>query len=169
MARLSPSLWGLVSKSGQKQDNTSTISHKDAEESSMVEDENEHNAGQENGVPEWCICGQCREMKKEVERVCCKNMEKNHEHELFENHVLTEHNLELAMRTNADFFNYPFDPTRNASWRFNAYRQFIIWVWGKLGRRNRKVVPSCVIWKIRDRFPDASGNYTGFMDVDFSI
>ena len=53
-------------------------------------------------------------------------MEKNHEHKFFENHVLTEHSLELAMQKNADFFNYPFYPKRNASEYFIAYRQFII-------------------------------------------
>ena len=57
--------------------------------------------------PVWCECGKCRMMKKEEECVCCKNCIKNHEHPVFENHVLTEHNLELAMQNNADFLNYP--------------------------------------------------------------
>ena len=106
---------------------------------------------------------------KAEERVCCMNKNKNHQHPLFENHVLTEHNLELAMLSNADQLNYPFDPENNACWRFTAYRQYTMWVWGKLGRRNRKVIPSCVLWKIRDRLPDPSGRYTGFMESDFNL
>ena len=118
--------------------------------------------------PLWCECGgHCCEMQKEEECICCKNYIKNHQHPLFENHILTEHNLELAMQNNADFFNYPFDPSNNGCWRYTAYRQYILWVWGKLGRRNRKVIPSCIVRKIRDRFPDPNGNYTGFMDVDY--
>ena len=120
-------------------------------------------------IPHWCICSKCVDMGNERENVCCRNAFKNHEHALFENHVLTEHNLELAMRSNSDYLNYPFDPNNNACWRFTAYRQYIMWYWGKLGQGNRKVIPSCIVKKIRDKFPDSNKNYTGFLDTEFAL
>ncbi|XP_065059774.1 uncharacterized protein LOC135687196 [Rhopilema esculentum] len=41
-----------------------------------------------------------RDMASEQEKRC-------HNHPLFENHILTEHNLELAMRNNRDHLNFP--------------------------------------------------------------
>lgn len=118
---------------------------------------------------DWCICGHCREMQNEKEQVCCRNKELNHEHPFFEHHVLCEQSLELAMRNNADHLHYPFDPSNPACWRFTAYRQYCLWAWGKLGKHNRKVIPSCIVCRIRDRFPDPNGNYTGFLDVEYNL
>ena len=36
--------------------------------------------------------------------------------------------------------------------------------YGRLGRRHRKIIPSCVVSIIRKEFPEAVGNYTGFKD-----
>lgn len=153
MAKFSPTLWDVVK--------SPVLAHEEipieVEEASHI------------GIPPWCHCQECREMPKAEERVCCENILKNHDHPLFENHVLTEHNLELAMQSSADYLNFPFDSAKNSSWRHIAYRQYILWRWGKLGRRNRKVIPSCIIWKIRDRFPEKDGNYTGFLDVDYNL
>nr|XP_037270088.1 uncharacterized protein LOC119161622 [Rhipicephalus microplus] len=38
-------------------------------------------------------------------------------------------------------------------YRYTAYRQFVRWIWVWLGRRNRKVLPSCVVKEIRNAFP----------------
>lgn len=45
-------------------------------------------------------------------------------------------------------------------YRYTAYRQFVRWIWVWLGRRNRKVLPSCVVNEIRNAFP--SERYAGF-------
>ena len=43
-----------------------------------------------------------------------------------------------------------------------------------LGKGVRRVIPSCVVKRIREEFPSVDGNYTGFKDgeevteVDFS-
>lgn len=147
MAKYSPSLWQQVN---EIVDNTLE----------PVPAENQ---------PDWCVCGQCREMPDERQRVCCMNNGYNHEHPFFETHILLEATLELAMRNNADHLQYPFDPSNPACWRFTAYQQFCLWAWGRLGTQNRKVIPSCCVWKIRDRFPDPVGNYTGFFDVEFNL
>ena len=47
---------------------------------------------------------------------------------------------------------------------YGAYRQYIWWVYGRLGRKRRKVIPACVVLAIQKQFPEADGNYTGFKD-----
>lgn len=52
------------------------------------------------------------------------------------------------------------------SYRYAAYRLFTYWVHDKLGKGVRKVIPSCAVLKIRERFPDPQGVYTGFKLAD---
>ena len=46
------------------------------------------------------------------------------------------------------------------SYRYAAYRQFIWWLYFRLGKGKRRVIPSCVIWTIRECFPESDGLYT---------
>ncbi len=78
--------------------------------------------------------------------------------------VVTPAILDLAMAHYNDFMVY--DQVRdNKAYRHQAYRQFVLQRFGKLGQGNRKVVPSCVLLAIRNRFPDPEGTYTGFKAV----
>ncbi|KAL3889936.1 hypothetical protein ACJMK2_002252 [Sinanodonta woodiana] len=44
----------------------------------------------------------------------------------------------------------------------NQYRQFVSWIWHHLGKGNRRILPSCMVSKIRDTFPDPLSYYVGF-------
>ena len=47
--------------------------------------------------------------------------------------------------------------------RHGCYRQFICWQHCGLGEGIRRVTPNCCVWKIRAKYPEPSGQYTGFM------
>ena len=50
------------------------------------------------------------------------------------------------------------------SCRYTGYRNYIYQKYGSTGKGNRKVIPSCVVWAIRDRYPDPNRVYVGFKD-----
>ena len=53
----------------------------------------------------------------------------------------------------------------NNALRYAAYRQFTWWVYNRLGKGVRRVIPSCAIWAIRDKYPDESDNYAAFHEA----
>lgn len=77
--------------------------------------------------------------------------------------VLDEAVLSLARLYREDVLALPADPDNNRGNRHAGYRQYVLWTYGKLGAGERKVIPSCCVWKIRDKFPEPSGQYVGFV------
>ena len=61
------------------------------------------------------------------------------------------------------FFNFP------RTWRLAAYRQFTWWAHGALGKKNRRVIPACVVKAIRHEFPDETGQYAGFKEAELEL
>ena len=54
----------------------------------------------------------------------------------------------------------------NRSYRFAAYKQYIWWVYGWLGKHKRRIIPSCVIWAIRDKLPEPNEQYISFTEAN---
>ncbi|KAF7221502.1 uncharacterized protein [Nothobranchius furzeri] len=113
--------------------------------------------------PSWCVCLQCRNMATPLEQKCCQQQPQNFTSLL---PLLNEGALRLArriwndVRAEADIRD-PGESHRQ--FRYAAYRNFIVWQYGLLGPGVRIVIPSCCVWKIRDRFPDPNGQYVGFL------
>lgn len=109
----------------------------------------------------WCKCRHCREMNNDTENVCCKRVRCVTLHRSFSNICLDRENLEVTIKERSDFRADEFDFSME-SFRKAGYRRYIIWKYGKLGRGNRRVIPSCVVWAIRYAFPSATGTYMGY-------
>lgn len=144
-------------------------------------------------APSWCTCSFCREMPTMQENVCCGKTPQNchsqlavsfkpndiHTEQLmkriygnnkvlslqdFYTIVLDELVLEVAIRSRNDALAEPRDIDYNKAHRHAAYRQYVMWIHGHLGAGNRKVIPSCCVLRIRDRYPDPSGHYIGYIE-----
>ena len=45
--------------------------------------------------------------------------------------------------------------------RKHCYRLFVTIHYGYLGKGNRKMIPKCVLYGIRNQYPDPDGDYMG--------
>ena len=90
LSELSPSTWNLAK--------------------SIYEGRSELTFESSDSPPTWCTCGKCSVMLNERENVCCNNKTKNHEDPEFHQLVLDEKVLDLAMKGNADWLCYNFNP-----------------------------------------------------------
>ena len=78
-------------------------------------------------------------------------------------YIITEPStLSLQNSYRDDIYVFGDEENYNKALRRAAYRQFTLWRYQYLGANNRRVIPSCCVWKIRDKFPSLSQVYTGF-------
>ena len=120
------------------------------------------------GPPSWCVCQRCREMPTLLEKKCCMQQPASCVSLLpqFDMYVMQEGHLRIARRIWNDVraaVDVQDPGEDNRQFRFEAYRQFIVWRYGTLGAQNRIVIPSCAVWKIRSAWPDPQGHYVGFI------
>ena len=55
-------------------------------------------------------------------------------------------------------------------YRYIAYRQFVRWIFGVLGKNIRVPIPSCVVTAIRAKFPvEAGDSLEGFHYIDETV
>ncbi|KAH7939600.1 hypothetical protein HPB52_014812 [Rhipicephalus sanguineus] len=104
---------------------------------------------------DWCRCKNCIVMPTATECVCCWDY--------------AEINRDLACVTMDPYFRtlcldavvlrIAFIDVHNNG-EDDDIEDDHKWTWGYLGRHNRKVLPSCVVRQIRERFPSPS--YRGF-------
>lgn len=122
---------------------------------------------------DWCSCGNCIHMETPRENKCCRHtnivdgkLEEDGlqcitDHEGFIVNCLNRHVLETS------YYEYlqengPLEENEQIHevYRYLAYRRFVRWVYQRLGKNNRRILPSCVVTKIRTVFP--SQQYCGF-------
>ena len=116
----------------------------------------------QNNLP-WCICAKCSSMPLLEENVCCRSNPCITTTESFETIVVNRDILSVAIVHRSDV--YSEDPEyASTDYRKAAYRQWTMWRCGYLGRRNRKVVPSGVVWAVRSEYPAPDGCYLGFKE-----
>ena len=115
--------------------------------------------------PLWCCCGICREMPTDVEKLCCKDpncMTKSNAHL----HLIMEYVISSAIQRKQSPRQNPgqnpgvFEVQRSK--REAAYVKYANYIYGQLGKKNRKPLPSCVVWSIRALYPSPKGRYIGF-------
>ena len=113
--------------------------------------------------PAWCQCGNCFEMQREIENKCCKHKDCIIDRRKFFKFCLDPENLEMAIKNTVDIRNDARDNSTRA-FRKAAYRNYVFWRYGYLGKGNRRVCPSCVVMKIRSIYPSPTGIYMGFKE-----
>ena len=127
---------------------------------------------------DWCRCENCIQMTNTPERICCQASseiiaEKVESHKCishtdgFRDVCLNRNVLEAALGSWSQMTDEPVEKS-NKSYRFIAYRQYISWIFGWLGKDVRKVIPSCVVNKIRITFPEPDNNYVPYKDSPFA-
>ena len=71
--------------------------------------------------------------------------------------VVLEINLATISRYTGESFEF-----ENTNYRFSAYQQYISWICGRLEKRIRQVIPSCVVWAIHKKYLSDDGEYVTF-------
>lgn len=127
-------------------------------------------------LSEWCTCGNCATMPSEPENVCCieipqvsRRMQELEDsvrcmvdHPGLEPVCLIVFSLQNALNIyRAEYGRLQMRQIQQRH-RYLAYRTFVSWCWGFIGRRIRVVIPACVVLRICREFPDPQNVFVGF-------
>ncbi|XP_013154756.1 P2X purinoceptor 7 isoform X1 [Falco peregrinus] len=111
----------------------------------------------------WCCCGKCRPTPMYHEQLCCRRKKGQciTTSYGFQQLVLSRDTLKKALLYKDPFMDLMDDDINNKL-RHLAYKQYIHWHFSCFDLEDRAVIPNCCRWKIRDTYPKAVHNYTGF-------
>ncbi|XP_065195099.1 P2X purinoceptor 7-like [Sycon ciliatum] len=154
--------------------------------SDMIEEEYAWPPVSRVGNTDWCECGQkCTAMPNRLECLCCQDAAVTVElvrrydvsciTDLADYDIVILHRgvLSTALRGYFDMRKQPMPVTEepdNRSLRYAAYRQYTLYVHGKLGKHVRCRIPACVVNTIRQRYPNPAGvPYQGFNEASEDI
>ena len=130
------------------------------------------------GNNDWCKCGgNCKIEKRNIDCLCCQEVhalnskfdakndigcitESKDFETLCTNKTVLENVLVGLHKARGEYLE---ENTSNRSFRYAAYRQFIRWVFKRLGKGNRRVIPSCALWKI-EHFPEPDEEYVEYSE-----
>jgi len=156
----------------EKDNATVTVNCETDKNEGTTEGENNENTAERIGNLVWCSCSQCSIEKREIDCLCCHEVSAVSEEQFDGKQCITFtdefkticlnktvlKNVLVGMHeTRGDHIE---KETSNRSYRYAAYKQFVWWVFQRLGKGNRRVLPSCVIWKIRNCFEEEDGVYS---------
>ena len=129
------------------------------------------------GNNSWCLCGKCEAMESEAESLCCLDTNEVPE-DYFEGNsnqcitntvgfrdvCLSKNVLKTALSALNDLRGDTMTNVTNCAYRYAGYKQYTWWVHNYLGKGVRKVIPSCAVWAIRNKFASDDGVYVPFME-----
>ncbi|XP_064643056.1 P2X purinoceptor 7-like [Lineus longissimus] len=114
----------------------------------------------------WCSCDNCQPMSVKRECLCCRKTDQVNSLVLTEEiNCITDHRdfgpiclhegvLDVAwLAYKQQYKKNAYEGLKHARLRHVAYRQFVRWTQGYLGKDIRVVLPSCVVCKGRAFFP----------------
>ena len=124
---------------------------------------------------DWCCCQHCEGCNDIKEKICCRSPMIFDddvfdgkmcivESEAFESVCLNKYVLQAAIGAWKEY-NYDKKGLDVKNYRFLAYRQYIAWSHGYLGKKRRRPLPNCVIIAIRKRFPDPNNIYVPYSEL----
>ncbi|XP_060067234.1 uncharacterized protein LOC132547493 [Ylistrum balloti] len=120
--------------------------------------------------PIWCSCTQCVEMQNSQMQMCCSQTPCISFHPIFRSVCLRPDHLLMGLldiglpsESFAEMGSFS-----NAQYRRQAYRCFILWQWNNLGKGDIEVPkpPSCVVARIRWRYPSIDNQYSDTFSPD---
>jgi hypothetical protein len=135
----------------------------------------------------WCKCGECVAQINPLENICCtedEHVKKFLSSEvscitIHEGFAVTTLNIHVLGMVRAHLLHILKDKAKTArlgsnapdTMRHLAYVNFRSWICRgkKLGRGYRIITPACVVHRIRQKWPEPSGQYTGFRAINNNL
>ena len=115
------------------------------------------------GLP-WCRCGECRAMPTGLLQEGQGTRAVHYLGPPMPHCVSDTHVVSTAVSSEACDNARISQEVNHRTCRHIAYRQYVLHKYGHCGAGNWKVVPSCVTWAIRGKWPSTTGEYRGCME-----